>query len=101
MWEGPHFICAIYHRCFYSWSVLLFSMVNFKDFKIDYVAKATYDGKVVYACMTCHMSIMKKRTPGEAVYNKLYVESAPRPLQHLSKLEKYSYQKEYCSKKLK
>ena len=31
---------------------------------------------------------MKKRTPCEAVYNKLYVEFAPKPLQHLRKLEK-------------
>ena len=75
-------------------------MVNFKDFKIDYVAKATYDGKVVYACMTCHKSIMKKRTPCEAVYNKLYVEFAPKPLQHLRKLEKVLISKRILFKKV-
>ena len=44
--EGPYFICTICHRCFYSKSVRLFSMANYKDFKIDFVTKATYDGKV-------------------------------------------------------
>ena len=52
-------------------------MVNYKDFKTDFVAKATYDGKV-YACMTCHKSIMKKRTPCQAVSNTLDVEVAPK-----------------------
>ena len=36
-----------------------FSMVIYKDFKNDFVTKATYDGKV-YVCMACHKSIMKK-----------------------------------------
>ena len=44
--EGPYFICTICHRCFYSKSVRLFSMANYKDFKIDFVTKATYYGKV-------------------------------------------------------
>ena len=65
------------HRYFYSRSVHYFSMVNYKDFKIDFVAKATYDGKM-YDCMTCHESIMKKRTPCQAVPNKLVVEVAPK-----------------------
>ena len=52
-------------------------MVNYKDFKIDFVTKATYDGKV-YVCMTCHKSIMKKRTPCQAVSNTLDVEVAPK-----------------------
>ena len=75
-------------------------MVNFKGFKIDYVAKATYDGKVVYACMTCHKSIMKKRTPCEVVYDKLYVEFSPKPLQHLRKLEKVLISKRILFKKV-
>ena len=62
-------------------------MVNYKDFKIDFVTKETYDGKV-YVCMTCHKSIMKKRTPCQAVSNKLDVEVAPKQLQNLRKLEK-------------
>ena len=75
-------------------------MVNFKDFKIDYVAKATYDGKVVHACMTCHKSIMKKRTPCESVYNKLDVEFALKPLLHLRKLEKVLISKRILFKKV-
>ena len=46
IWEGPYFNFTICHLCFYSRSVQLFSMVNYKDFKIDYMAKATYDVKV-------------------------------------------------------
>ena len=46
IWEGPYFNCTICHLCFYSRSVQLFSMVDYKDFKIDYMAKATYDVKV-------------------------------------------------------
>ena len=61
-------------------------MVNYKDFKIDYVAKATYDGKV-YVCMTCHKSILKKRTPCQGVSNKLDREVAPKQLENLKKLE--------------
>ena len=57
--KGPYFICRICHRCFYSRSVRLLSKANYKDFKIDFVTKATYHGKV-YVSMTCHKSIMKK-----------------------------------------
>ena len=99
IWEGPYFICTICHRCFYSRSVRLFSMVDYKDFKIDFVTKETYDGKV-YVCMTCHKSIMKKTTQFQAVSNKLDVEVAPKQLRNLRNLRRHSYQKEYCSRKL-
>ena len=62
IWERPYFICTTCHRCFYSRSVWLFFMVNYKDLKIDFVTKTIYDGKV-YVCMTCHKSIKKKITP--------------------------------------
>ena len=68
--EGPYFICTNCHRCFYSRSVWLFSIVNYKDLKNDFVSKSTYDGKV-YVSMTCHKSIMKKGTPCQAVSSKL------------------------------
>ena len=38
--------------------------------------------------MTCYKSIVKKRTPCQAVSNKLDVEVAPKQLQNLRKLEK-------------
>ena len=72
---------------------------NYKDFKIDFVTKATYDGKV-YVCMTCHKSIMKKRTPCQAVSNKLDVEVAPKLLQNLRKLEKVLISKRILFKKV-
>ena len=62
-------------------------MVNYKDFKIDFVAKATCDGKV-YVCITYHESLMKKRTPCQPVSNKLDIEVAPKQLQNLKKLGK-------------
>ena len=99
IWESPYFICTICHRCFYLRSVRLFSMVNYKDIKIDYVAQATYDGKV-YVCMTCHKSIRKKRTPCQAVSNKLDVEVAPKQLQNLKKLEKVLTSKRILFKKV-
>ena len=74
-------------------------MANYKDFKIDFVTKATYDGKV-YVCMTCHKSIMKKRTPCQAVSNKLDVEVAPKLLQNLRKLEKVLISKRILFKKV-
>ena len=74
-------------------------MVDYKDFKIDYMAKATYDGKV-YVCMTCHKSIVKKRTPCQSVYKKLHVEVAPKQLQNLSKLEKVPISKRILFKKV-
>ena len=97
--EGPYFVYTICHRCFYSRSTQLFSMVNFKHFKIDYVAKATCDGKVC-SCMTCHKSITKKRTPCQAVYNKLYVEFAPNQLQNLRNHEKVLISKRILFKKV-
>ena len=51
------------------------------------VTKAIYDGKV-HVCMTCHKSIMKKRTPCEVVSNTLDVEVTPKQVQNLKKLEK-------------
>ena len=30
IWMGPYFICTICHRCFYSRSVRLFSMMNYR-----------------------------------------------------------------------
>ena len=74
-------------------------MVNYKDFKIDFVTKANYDGKV-YVCMTCHKSIMKKRTACEAVSNKLDVEVAPKQLQNLRRLEKVLISKRILFKKV-
>ena len=62
-------------------------LVNCKDFKIEFVTKATYHGKL-HVCMTCHQSILKKRTPCQAVSNKLDVEVAPKQRQNLRKLEK-------------
>ena len=52
-------------------------MVNYKDFKTDFVAKAAYDGNV-HVCMTCDKCIIKKRTPCQAVSNKLVVEVVPK-----------------------
>ena len=63
------------------------------------MTKATYDGKV-YVCMTCHKSIMKKRTPCQAVSNKLDVEVAPKQLQNLRKLEKVLISKKILFKKV-
>ena len=74
-------------------------MVNYKDFKIDFVAKATCHGRV-YVCMTCHKSIMKKRTPCQAVSNKLDVEVAPKQLQNLKKFEKVLISKRILYKKV-
>ena len=74
-------------------------MVIYKDFKIDFVAKATYDGKV-NVCMACHKSIMKKRTPYQAISNKLDVEVAPKQLQNLRKLEKVLISKRILFKKV-
>ena len=62
-------------------------MVNYKDFKIGFVAKATCGGKV-YVCITYQESIMNKRTPCQAVSNKLDIEVAPKQLQNLKKLGK-------------
>ena len=62
-------------------------MMNYKDLKIDFVTKATYDGKV-YVCMTCHKSIMRKRNPCQAIFNKLDVEVAPKQQQNSRKLMK-------------
>ena len=93
IWEGPYFICTNCHRFFYSRSMRLFCMViktlklSYKDFKISYVTKATYNEKV-YICMTCLKSIMEKRTPCQSVSNKLGIEAAPKQLQNLRKLEK-------------
>ena len=74
-------------------------MVNYKDFKIDFVAKATCHGRV-YVCMTCHKSIMKKRTPCQAGSNTLDVEVAPKQLQNLRKLEKALISKRILFKKV-
>ena len=86
MWEGPYFICTICHRCFYSRSVRLFFVVNYRNIKNDFVTKATYG--YVHVCMTCHKSIVKKRNPCQAVSYMLDVEFAPKQLQDLKKLEK-------------
>ena len=77
----------------------LFSMVSYKDFKIDFVTKATYDGKV-YVCTTCSKSIMKKRTPCQAISNKLDVVVLPKLLQNLRKLEKVLISKKILFKKV-
>ena len=50
--------------------------------------------------MTCHKSIMKKRTPCQAVSNKLGAEVAPKQLQNLRKLEKVLISKRILSKKV-
>ena len=63
------------------------------------MTKATYDGKV-YVCIACHKSIMKKRTPCQAVSNKLDVEVAPKQLQNLRKLEKVLISKKILFKKV-
>ena len=87
------------HRCFYSMSARFFSMVNYKDFKIDFMTKATYDGKV-YVSMACHKNIMKKRISCQAVYNKLDIEVAPKQLQNLRKLEKVLISRRILFKKV-
>ena len=74
-------------------------MVNYKNFKNDFVTKATYDGKM-YVCMACHKSIMKKRTPYQAVSNKLDIEVAPKQLQNLRKLEEVLISKSILLKKM-
>ena len=74
-------------------------MVNYKDFKIDFMTKATYDGKV-YVSMACHKNIMKKRIPCQPVYNKLDIEVAPKQLQNLRKLEKVLISKRILFKKV-
>ena len=84
---------------FYSRSVRLFSTANYKDFKIDFMTKATNDGKL-YICMTCQESITTKRTPFQAVSYKLDVEVVPKLLQNLRNLRRYSYHRKCCSKKL-
>ena len=99
IWQGPYFICTICHWCFYSRPMGLFSMASYKDFRIDFVTKATYDRKV-YVCTTCNKSIMKKRTPCQAVSNKLDVEVAPKLLQNLRKLEKVLISKRILFKKV-
>ena len=38
--------------------------------------------------MSCHKNLMKKRTPCQAVSNKLDVKVVPKDLQNLGKLEK-------------
>ena len=63
------------------------------------MTKATYGGKV-YVCMTCHKSIMKKRTLCQAVSNKFDVEVAPKLLQNLRKLEKVIISKRTLFKKV-
>ena len=73
-------------------------MVNYKDFKNDFVTKANYDGKM-HACMTCHKSIMKKRAPYEVVSNSLDVEVTPKQVQNLKKLEKVLISKKILFKK--
>ena len=74
-------------------------MVNYEDFKTDFVTKATYDGKV-YVCMRFHKSILKKRTPCQAAINRLDVEVAPKQLQNLRKLEKVLISKRIFFKKV-
>ena len=41
IWEQLYFICTICNWYFFSRPVWLFSMVNYEDFKIDFVTKAT------------------------------------------------------------
>ena len=74
-------------------------MVNYKDFKTDFVAKAAYDGNV-HVCMTCDKCIIKKRTPCQAVSNKLVVEVVPKQQQNLRKLEKVLISKRILFKKV-
>ena len=71
----------------------------YKDFKIDFVNKATY-GKKVYVCMTCHKSIMKERNPCQDVSNKLDIEVAPKQLQNLTILEEVLISKRILFKKV-
>ena len=49
--------------------------------------------------MTCHKSIMKKRTPCQGLSNKLDVEVAPKQLQNLRKLEMVFVSKRILLKK--
>ena len=98
--KRPYFICRICHRCFYSRSVRLISVANYKDFKIHFVTKATYDDGKVYVSMTCHKSIMKKSTLCQAVSNKLDLEVAPKLLQNLGKLEELLIPKKILFKKV-
>ena len=75
----------------------IFSIANYKVFEIYFVTKATY-GKL-HICMACHKSIMKKRTPCQAVSNKLNVEVLPKQQQNLRKLEKVLTAKRILFKK--
>ena len=54
----------------------------------------------MYVCITCYKSIVKKRTPCQAVSNKLDVEVAPKQLQNLRKLEKVFISKKILFKKV-
>ena len=54
----------------------------------------------MYVCITCHKSIIKKRSPCQAVSYKLDVEVAPKQLQSLRKLEKVLISKRIMFKKV-
>ena len=90
------FLFTVYAAFLYGLKTL---KLSYKDFKISYVTKATYDEKV-YICMTRLKSIMEKRTPCQSVSNKLGIEAAPKQLQNLRKLEKVLISERNCSKKL-
>ena len=72
--------------------------MNYRDIKNDFVTKATYG--YVNVCVTCHKSIIKKRTPCQAVSYKLDVEVASKQLQDLKKLEKVLISKRILFKKV-
>ena len=86
-WKRPYFNCTIEIPVLYQLYHPAFLHPNYKEFRIDFVTKATYDRKV-HLRMTCYRSIMKKRTPSQAVSTKLDVKVPPNLQQNLRKLEK-------------
>ena len=87
--KGPYFVCVVCNRCLYRKSVLNFVENKYEIvygmFYFKYVN--SYDG-FRYICRTCDSKLKKKKTPCQAVCNKLEIFQFPEDMPVLNRLEK-------------
>ena len=82
--EGPTFICVICNRCLYQKSVRKFDRNNYSD--LDFEKFSEISNKGIYICLTCHGHFKKRKTPSQAVWNKIEVYDVPNILADLNRL---------------
>ena len=99
--EGPYYICVICNRCLYRKTVKHFNATKYdQQFNFLYTSLVkSFDSKL-YVCITCDQSLMKKKVPCQAVWNKMNVDEMPNEIQELNRLEKVLVSKRILFKKL-